>query len=264
MNMTFDLTIDGSTISDLLKSTVSELEGLKAVYAQLPDTRCARKTHCCSMLPEATLLEVVAVLKRLGCMADRQQCGLFARIIEYFFINPTRVSACPFLAETQCIIYEDRFFGCRAYGLWSKQHYDNMAEQGRQAKMSLAEQWRRLGVTLPEAVLDFRVPYCRDVEVLKDAIAEDGGMIQLSHEIETLSARLSPWHRIFSQQYAADLSFLIAAMSFGLQSALRMKVDIVSDLLSTADRTRLDQILNDLAGQLLPIITNLKTNSDKP
>ncbi len=258
VDMTLDLTIDGSTIIDLLNSKISELEGLKAIYGQLPDTRCARKTHCCSMLPEANLLEVLAAFKRLENMQDRQRRVVFARIIEYFFINPAHVTACPFLAETRCIIYEDRFFGCRAYGLWSKQHYDNMAGQNRQAKVSLGQQWRQLGVSLPKEVLEFRVPYCLDVEVLNDAVVEDSKLVQLSHEIEALSARLSPWHGIFNQQYVADLSFLAATMTYGLQSSLRMKVGIVRDLLTTADRTRLNQILNDLEGKPLPILTNRK------
>jgi Fe-S-cluster containining protein len=210
------------------------------------------------MLPEATLLEALAAFKRLRSMPEGQRRGIFTRIIEYFFINPARVTACPFLVENRCTIYENRFFGCRAYGLWSIRHYDQMAEHNRQAKLSLGQQWRKLGISLPDNVLDFQVPYCLEVEVLNGAVVDDSGLIQISHEIADLSARLSPWHGIFNRQYVADLSFLAATMTYGIQSALRMKVDIVRELVSTADRTRLDQILNDLEGKPLPILTNRK------
>ena len=243
------MTVSKITFSDLqslLKTNTRDLAQLEAIYRRLPDTRCTRKTHCCSMLPEATLLEVLAAFKRLGSMPEEQRRGIFARIIEYFFINPTRVTACPFLAETRCTIYEDRFFGCRAYGLWSKRHYDKMADYNRQAKLTLGQQWRKLGITLPDDVLDFQVPYCLDVEVLNGAVVDDSGLIQVSQEIAALSAMLSPWHGIFSQQYVADLSFLAATITYGIQSALRTKVDIVRELLATADRTRLDQMLKKL------------------
>jgi Fe-S-cluster containining protein len=258
VDLTLDLTIDGSTVNNLLKSKISELDELEAIYSRLPDTQCLRKTRCCSMLPEATLLEVLAVFKRLGSMPEGQRRGIFARIIEYFFINPARITACPFLAETRCTIYEDRFFGCRAYGLWSTQHYNQMAGYNRKAKLSLERQWRKMGIALPDDVLDFQVPYCLDVEVLSDAVVGDSGLMQISHEIADLSARLSPWHGIFNQQYVADLSFLTATIAYGIQSALRTKVDIVRQLVSTVNRTRLDQILIDLEGKPLPFLTNRK------
>ena len=238
-----DSTINIGTINNLLNSKISELEELAVIYNRLPDTRCARKTHCCSMLPEATLLEVLAAFRRLGRMPDEERRGILMRIIEYFFINPARVTACPFLAENRCTIYEERFFGCRAYGLWSTQHYDQMAEHNRQAKASLGCQWRKLGISLPDNVLDFQVPYCLDVKVLNGAVGDDSKLVQMAHEIAALSARLSPWHGIFNRQYVADLSFLAATITYGIQSALRIKVDIVRELVATADRTRLDQIL---------------------
>ncbi len=239
-------------IHELLESKGSEFEQLKAIYDKLPDTRCARKTHCCSMLPEATLLEALAAFECLGQMPDGQQRGIFTKLIEYFFINPAQVTACPFLDQNRCMIYDHRFFGCRAYGLWSKSSYEKMAAFNRRAKLSLKQQWRRLGISLPQKILDFQVPYCLDVEILNRAVIDDGMLIQISHDIKALSDQLSPWNQIYDQQYVGDLSFLVAAMANGIQSALRMKVDIVRELVATADRTRLDQILKNTKRKPLP------------
>lgn len=244
-----DPEISVDIIHELLDSKDFEFEQMKAIYDRLPDTQCTRKADCCSMLPEATLLEALTALKRLGQIQNGLRRGIFAKIIEYFFINPAQVTACPFLDGTQCIIYENRFFGCRAYGLWSKQHYDKMAGHDRQAKISLGQQWRKLGISLPDTVLDFQVPYCLDVVVLKGAVIDDSKLVQISHEIEALSGRLSPWHRIYSQQYFADLSFLAAAIVYGVKPVLRMKVDIVRRLVTTADRTRLDTILMNIKAE---------------
>ncbi len=243
-------------IHELLESKGSEFEQLTAIYDRLPATCCARKTHCCSMLPEATLLEALAAFECLGRMPDGPRSGIFAKIIEYFFINPAQVTACPFLDETQCMIYDHRFFGCRAYGLWSKPYYERIAAYDRRAKLSLGQQWRNLGISLPQKVLEFQVTYCLDVEVLNGAVFDDSKLVQMSQKIEDLSGRLSPWHQIYNQQYVGDLSFLVAAMAYGSQSALRMKVDIVRELVAVVDRTRLDQILKNANRNPLPFGSN--------
>ena len=252
INRSTDSAITSEIIGELLKSKTSELEHLKTVYCRLPDTCCRRKTHCCSMLPEASLLESLAALQRLRRMPARQRHKVHSKIIEYFFINPAQVTACPFLEEKRCIIYEDRFFGCRAYGLWSPQHYEKMARQNRQAKLALAQQWRKLGINLPDKVLDYRVPYCLDVAVAGGARINDGELEQISHQIEALSGQLSPWHNLFRRKYFADLSFLTTAAMYGINSVLQMKVDIVREITSAGSRHLLNQALQKVEDGLMP------------
>ena len=239
-------------IHELLELKAGEFQELEAIYSRLPDTRCERKAHCCSMLPEATLLETLAVFEKLGRMPEEQRQGIFSKIIEYFFINPAQVTACPFLEKRRCTIYENRFFGCRAYGLWSQQHYERMAHYNRQAKRSLRQQWFRLGIALPEVVADFQVPYCLDVAVVNGAEPDDRALKQMAVGIEALSSRLLPWHRTYNQQYFADLSFLTAATAYGVRPVLKMKVDIVRELVTTANRTQLDKILMNIKYNALP------------
>jgi hypothetical protein len=241
-------------LQKLFISSGADLTRLKGYYDLLPVTRCKRKTHCCKMLPEITLLEALAAFKRLEQETAERRQRIVEKIITYFFINPAKITACPFLEKRQCIIYEDRFFGCRAYGLWSSQHYAKMAKQNRLAKRKLGQQWHRLGITLPKEVVEFQTPYCLDVEIIDGTLIDDKALVQIATDIENLSDRLSPWHRSFNQLYFADLSFMTTAMIFEVSQALHKKVEIVRDFISAGSS-------KILAASLENIPDILKTNA---
>jgi Fe-S-cluster containining protein len=240
----------GEIIYKLIDSNTSGLAGLREVYARLPATRCKRKTHCCSMMPELTLLEALAAFQRLAGETVEFQRRVVKNIVKYFFINPVRITACPFLDEETCMIYEDRFFGCRAYGLWSKKHYENMARQSRDAKLSLGRIWQGLGIALPEKVINFQTPYCLDVRTVDGTMVDDSALIQMACDIDAVSAGLSPWHRRFKQKFFSDLSFLTAAMIYDINHILRKKVDIVRDFVSAGRSDILDELLANIPDML--------------
>ncbi len=235
--------VTSEVINELQISKSAELAGLREIYARIPATRCECKAHCCSMLPEATLLEALAVIERLNRETDSQRQELLKKIVRYFFINPAQITACPFLDEKRCSIYKDRFFGCRAYGLWSPTHYENMADQNRQAKLTLSQHWQKLGIRLPEKVIDFNQPYCLDVDVVEDFVVADSELVRISIDIDALSDQLHPWHRIFKGMYYSDFSFLAAAMIYEIRKLLQMKVDIVRDYIAVGRSDILDRAL---------------------
>lgn len=136
-------------IKKLLQNSVHLLQELKEPYELLPSTRCRRKTRCCSMLPEMSLVEALAVIKRLLDMPSAMRRQFVQNIVSYFFLNPVEITLCPFLEGQDCLIYEDRFFGCRAYGLWSQEYYEKLTAGVRGAKIHLREQWKDLGLSLP-------------------------------------------------------------------------------------------------------------------
>jgi Fe-S-cluster containining protein len=88
------------------------------------------------------------------------------RLIEYFLINAARISACPFLQNSGCLIYDHRPFGCRAYGLWSPETYQPKQEAAQQAQSVVAQAWAGLGIRLPENVIGHNLPYCNHVKPL--------------------------------------------------------------------------------------------------
>lgn len=143
------------------------------------------------------------------------------------------------------MIYQDRFFGCRAYGLWSKGYYQLQAEHSRKAKRLSQEQWQRLGVSLPREIVDFHLDYCPHVEAEGDVSVSNELLEQTSDVIDSISAQLLPWHGQFRQEYFSDLSFLLASTSLGLQQAIQLKFEIVCDYLANGKQDRLAEIIED-------------------
>jgi Fe-S-cluster containining protein len=230
----------------LLQTSDRQFQELKEVYALLPDTRCQRKTHCCSLLPEITLVEALLAIRRLVEMATAVRNPLIQKIIGYFFLNPVEITSCPFLEGQECTVYPDRFFGCRSYGLWSHAHYETLASRDRKAKKHLQEQWKNMGVSLPKKVVDFHVPYCRCVETNGPAVIDDKTLLRAQQAIEAISARFSSWHQSFGQRYFSDLSFLLSALIFGYTKAVQLKFTLVRDMAHTKNRTKLNKIIREL------------------
>ncbi|OGW36818.1 MAG: hypothetical protein A2Y97_06100 [Nitrospirae bacterium RBG_13_39_12] len=233
-------------IKNLLQAPVSQRRVLEETYALLPSTSCQRRTLCCSILPETTLLEVLAVIKHSAKMAPGIRRQLTKKIICYFFLNPVEITMCPFLEGQECLIYRKRFFGCRAYGLWSKKYYENISERSRQVKNHVRNQWEILGISLPQKVTDFQVQYCSSVETDGHVSTDDDFILNVSDRIHNLSRQLHQWHQLFVDGYFSDMSFLLASLIFGVNESIRMKFGIVSDITSTGNKIRLNKIVEAL------------------
>ena len=241
-------------IRALLERSTDHRSALKEAYAQLPGARCRRRTYCCSLLPEMSLLEALSAVQQLLEMKPEQRLWTNRRLIRYFLLNPVEILSCPFLEDHDCLIYRNRFFGCRAYGLWTEKHYREKAEQSRQTKTLSQQQWQRLGVSLPPEVVDFHLDYCPYVELEGGALVEDELLLQTSDRIEAISGELLPWHDTFHQEYFSDLSFLLASISLGLRRAVQLKFEIVRHILSTGDKERVDRIVDKLTDSLANLI----------
>jgi hypothetical protein len=232
-------------IQALLARSLPQRQALQGLYARLPATRCRRRTHCCALLPEASLVEVLAALAAIQEFPSERRLDLLKKAIRYFLVNPLEITSCPFLEGADCLIYADRFFGCRAYGLWSPEEYERRSEANRQAKRGLGEQWLRLGVRLPAAVLDFQVPYCREVEPAVGP-GEDRELIAAEEAIEKIADQLGPEANRFRNLYFSDLSILLAGLLLGVPEALRLKFTLVQEGRRTGSRNGLEKALGSL------------------
>jgi len=230
----------------VLRQSLAFRQRLSDVYRLLPETRCRRRSLCCSLLPEMTLLEALTAVGRVAAMAPAVRMEVTRGFIRHFLMNPVEVSSCPFLVGNDCRIYQERFFGCRAYGLWSRPHYEGEAQRNRKAKEFSRKQWEHLGVRLPREVLEFQVPYCPHVEVAGAGMVEDALLLAAQERLDELSGRLGPWHKVFRTTYFADVSFFLASHAFGLREAVATKFCLVRDLMMGGDRERLIAILEEV------------------
>ncbi len=234
------------TIRSLLLNSSNELKELQEIYKLFPQTICQRKTLCCSLLPEMTFIEALWGIQQLIGLDQVTRMKVIKKIVRYFFINPIEISSCPFLENIECLIYENRFFGCRAYGLWSREYYEELAEESYEAKKQLQKQWEKLGISLPQHVVDFHVPYCLDVQPKEQTDIDDEKLQELYEVTERISNNFNPWNQIFNQTYFADFSFLLASLLLGLKQAAHIKFYVVKEILDKSDPTRLNRILENI------------------
>jgi Fe-S-cluster containining protein len=227
----------------LLVHAQAQRQELKNIYSQLPETRCRHRVFCCSLLPEMTLLEALEALEQLRTFPPARRRDLTQKIIRYFFINPVEIPSCPFLEDRDCLIYPSRFFGCRAYGLWSKDHYRQIAHDDRLSRKKVVQLWKNLGVTLPEKVTEFQADYCAAVETVGPGKTSDKDLLLTAKRIEGCSRKLDPWHLTYQEGYFQDLSFLTAGLLADLSEVVRLKFTLVRDLLQTEDRNPLEQLI---------------------
>jgi hypothetical protein len=231
-------------LQELVQTSVFLRRKLKTVYDLLPATKCRRQALCCSLLPEMSFLEALQVISVLESWPPAERLKMIRKIARYFLGNALEISSCPFLHGQDCLIYPDRFFGCRAYGLWSGDYYQSLAEQNRQGKRVLQQQWEKMGISLPEEVLSWEIPYCVRVETDPPVMITDKRLSGFSDRIENLTGELSPWDREFMEKYFSDLSFFLTGLQFGPQEAVRLKYFITRDIIQKADWTLMDQALS--------------------
>ncbi len=234
-------------IKRLLRDSESSLGKLEEIYSFIPPTRCERMTHCCSLLPEATLIESLLVFRWITAAPVEIQTKILQKAIYYFFMNPVEIVRCPFLEDKDCLIYNQRFFGCRAYGLWSREYYETLSNKSRYVKDFVRRQWEKLGILLPSVVMDFYVPYCSNVKTIdsKNKI-DDQTLWRVSDSINALSQHFGHWHDAFTQVYFSDFSFLLASMIYGISESIRLKFDIVSEIVKTGNKQKIDKALSEI------------------
>ena len=230
-------------LKELISGSQRQRLGLKNLYSQLPDTSCRRRARCCSLLPDLSLVEALEALDQLRRFPAARRRELTQKIIRYFFINPAEITGCPFLEDRDCLIYPSRFFGCRAYGLWSQGHYRQIADQARLIKKNVVQLWKNLGVPLPEKVTGHRVAYCAAVETIGQRKISDEDLLRAADRIEGWSRELNPRHLHFQEGYFRDLSFLTAGLFVGPSRAVQLKFSLVRDLLHSGDQTPLEQVI---------------------
>jgi Fe-S-cluster containining protein len=233
-------------LKGLIEKSAPIRRQLKNAYALIPQTRCQRRARCCLLLPEMTFIEALEVIAFLDRSSPEARLALLRKIVSYFFINPTAITACPFLQEPECLIYSQRFLGCRAYGLWSADTYEQLTRQNRQSKAALSEQWKNMGITLPQEVVEFKVPYCTSVERDHSLPFDDENLEQIEESIEHLSEKLKPWHEQFRNDYFSDLAFFLAGLFLGRLPAVRQKFFIVKEILDAGRSKRLTILLDGL------------------
>lgn len=203
------------------------------MYGRLPVTTCQRRGICCGLLPPVQHIELLVWLLEF-LQLPREEAALQAnKLVEHFLFNAAQRRQCPWLEPGSCNIYNRRFFGCRAYGLWSPQAYEQRRSGSVEASRRTAQAWASMGVELPADILAPGPDYCLAVQPLKGHNTIDDS--ELDRQEDNLAAMTQdlPGSDIFTQ-WGGDISYAVAWLVLGPQTALEMKVQATKALLSGA------------------------------
>lgn len=233
-------------VNNLLKNSARLFQNLEQAYELLPTSRCHRHTQCCSLMPEMTLLEALYAIQNICIMQKEKRLSVYKKIGRYFMINPVKIIMCPFLEGKDCLIYQNRFFGCRAYGMWSKEYYKKISEQSRHAKENIRTIWEALNVRLPKEIIQFQVPYCTCIEPVSQKAVSDDLILRVAETVENLSVQFAEWHHLFRQAYFSDLSFMMTSLVFGVNDTVSLKFAVVRDMVNNNTSKRLDNLLEKI------------------
>lgn len=162
-----------------------------------------------------------------------------------------QLSGCPFLEEGGCTIYEYRTFGCRAYGMWSRELGNLRIRESRKDKKALREMWKRFGIQLPADIIEFEIDYCDKVETLSDSPPSDDDLMELLQWVYDMDASLKELQEKFENEYHSDFSLLTAALTLGMKKALLEKFAVAKEIVQNGTDTRLQKTLKTISSEVL-------------
>lgn len=197
-------------------------ERLQAIYQQLPATTCQRRGDCCGLLPPAAPVEMLLFFDRLKEMSAGGRLALVVGLAQHFVRNAAERLACPWARTDSCADYANRFFACRAYGLWSPEGYARRSQGAREAQARVARAWAELGVTLDPTVLAPGPDYCRATKYLATAPLNDQVLGELEERLAGLTGGLEAAGELAA--CGGDLSHLVARITLGQAQCLALKL----------------------------------------
>jgi hypothetical protein len=206
---------------------------LERIYAALPATACARQGACCGLLPPVQPVEMLAWLGELSQGDEQTGCGQAVMLVEHFLQNAAIRLPCPWALPDACARYENRFFGCRAYGLWSARAYEPRRAQSLAAAKAVQAAWQGMGVTLPPEVCAPPPDYCTEVRPMDGPVIDDAGLDELEMRLVGIGQN-ETWHGLLAG-CGGDLSYLTAGLALGWQECLQAKVAVTRAILTGHD-----------------------------
>lgn len=204
--------------------------GLTEIYVALPATSCARRGACCGVMPPMQPVEILSCLSELDDAEVKDRIALSLDLVRHFLLNATSRLPCPWARESSCAQYERRFFGCRAYGLWSRKAYEARRRQSMEAAKRVQKAWQGMGIRLPAEVCAPPPPYCDQVVPIPGPAIDDEKLDALETRLANMGSD-EPW-RGFLTQCGGDLSYLVAGLALGWQKCLQAKVAVTRALLA--------------------------------
>ena len=136
---------------------------LNKVYETVPSGDCTGCGKCCMESVGINLIEFINIYSYLLDKDELRKTSL-SKIIDYYFLEFTKKSACPFKDENnRCLIYEVRPLNCRIYGHWIKSDYNlNLNNINKRNKDYANLIKSKYGFDINDDVVNYKINYCED------------------------------------------------------------------------------------------------------
>lgn len=211
-----------------LDGAQSLTQRLHALYDRLPATECQRRGFCCSLLPGIAPAEMLGWLGEFCSSSPEARAAGAQTLVEHFLGNAARLSPCPWAQDGACGVYARRFLGCRTYGLWSRQAYENRRQAARAAAEAVREAWAGLGVSLPATVCSPGPEYCTGLSLKPGTGVSDRELEEIEDQVYAmLPAAQAP---VQAAESGGDLSYFITRLVLGDEGCLKAKVAVIKSL----------------------------------
>lgn len=155
-------------------------EALRGIYDTFPETQCENCARCCFESPGLFFVECLHLVEGLAAAPAPARAALLRRALgELFFAWVDADRRCVFLESSRCSLYGGRPLACRLFGLVAPRDREQAEVEARFAARQEAGLLLRLGIRVPEAVVERSLASCdrvrdrqgRPVQVAADAIA---------------------------------------------------------------------------------------------
>lgn len=232
---------------DLLQNEYNNnglFKGLEDLYESIPDGKCSGCTACCSESVNTSFVEFVNIYKYLG-----ERTEIFSEVIEkifdFYFTEYVERKKCPFLKDSKCLIYPVRPLPCRTFGHLNRadyeKNYSDVLKINRETQGALENEF---GFRVPDAVVEFKIPYCEDfiVEEKMDEEVLNNLRVQLL-SMDVFAARQGD---IDEDLLNLSLVYWFIYLYLEPEEASELRVDFTKELLEKGTSQGLDNLIQEL------------------
>jgi Fe-S-cluster containining protein len=202
-------------------------EALRGIYDAFPETQCDNCARCCFESPGLFFVEYLHLIDGLAASSSSERAAVLRRALgELLFSWVDAGRHCVFLESSRCSLYAGRPLACRLFGLVAPRDREQAEVEARLAARQEAGRLRRLGIEVPEAVVNRSLVSCdrvRDrqgqpVQVDADAVAA---------RVARLDERLLPRAVVLQEFCFRSLPERLGAAALGEETVDAMRVQLV-------------------------------------